>query len=53
MNAVSSAARALPAVLTALDGLVALARDGANERIAATLFDAISVRGEETRIRAG
>lgn len=53
VNAVGSAARALPAVLTALDGLVALARDGANERIAATLFDAISVRGEETRIRAG
>jgi O-antigen biosynthesis protein WbqV len=50
--AVASEVRASADVLAAMSSLVALARDGADERIAANLFAAISDRDEETRIRA-
>jgi O-antigen biosynthesis protein WbqV len=50
--AVASPARDLPDVLSSIDGLVALARDGANDKIARSLFDAIGVEPAETRARA-
>ncbi|MFN3462636.1 MAG: polysaccharide biosynthesis protein [Terricaulis sp.] len=48
--AVASEARPLGDVLAAIDTLAALARDGANERIAASLFAAIAQR--ESRVLA-
>lgn len=50
--AVAARERALADVLAAVEALTALARDGANEKIAAALFAAIGADDEQTRIRA-
>jgi FlaA1/EpsC-like NDP-sugar epimerase len=51
VNAVASSSRTLANVLADLEALVALAREGANEKIAAELFAAINANSEATRLR--
>lgn len=51
VNAVASAPRTLANVLADLEALVALARDGANEKIAAELFAALNAGNQATRLR--
>jgi len=53
VSAVASPARALEDVLAAIDGLTALAREGANDKIAAALFAAIGASAAADRVRAG
>ena len=51
--AVASPARELEVVVAAMAALTALAREGANDRIAAALFAAIGDERTATRLRAG
>lgn len=51
VNAVASTPRTLASVLSDLEALVALARDGANEKIATELFAAINADNGATRLR--
>lgn len=51
--AVASPARALDDVQAWMDGLTALAEEGANDKIAATLFAAIGAKPAEGKARAG
>ncbi len=51
--AVASRPRALEDVLAAIDGLTVLAREGANEKIAAALFVAIGADASANLVRAG